>query len=168
MTAFGQLTENLRQIHSLYVELVELGEQKKEHIVHNRLNELTQTVARESKALKRLGDMEKERVQAMAALQQELGLKPDPGLTLDDTLKMIMKSADKQQLMELRDAIAAEAKKLQSLNETNQLLVKQGLDFVSLSLDLLTTGPEDDMLYQAPAQQTASSAHRKRLFDTKA
>jgi hypothetical protein len=61
------------------------------------------------------------------------------------------------------------ADQLKSINETNQLLIQQALDFVSYTLDLFTGSPEDDVVYQAPVQHPASaSSGRKRFFDTRA
>ncbi len=169
MAATELLIENLRQTRIQYAELVEIGGSKKECIVQNRLNELSQLVTKETKCLKRLAELEQERLQAVAACQSELGLAANPAMPLDNLTRAVVKSEDKKRLREMLDSVAAEASALKALNETNQALVKQALDFVNLSLDLLTAGPEDDMVYQAPARHHASaSVQRKRMFDTKA
>jgi flagellar biosynthesis/type III secretory pathway chaperone len=168
VTFFQQLMDNLRLVQSLYAELSTIGESKKDHIVHNRLNELSQTLAAESKLLKRLAELEQERASLIAGYQQELGVKPEAEATLDDLVRMTVKMQDKREFEAVRDALSAEIRKLRSLNETNQLLVKQALDFVDYTLDLFTAGPENDMVYQAPAQQSASVNRRKGIFDTRA
>lgn len=168
MTAFQQLIDNLRLVQSLYAELSELGERKKEHIVHSQLNELSQTLANETKVLKRLAGLEKDRAELIAGYQQELGVKPNVDASLDDLVRMTVKLQDKREFEAVRDAMAAEIRNLRSLNDTNHLLVKQALDFVDYTLDLFTAGPENDMVYQAPAQHPASANQRRGIFDTRA
>lgn len=169
MAALEKLIENLRQIQQMYAELVDIGEQKKDAIVQNRLNDMSQLVARESKLLKQLAALEQERIHAVSAYQTELGISPNAGSSLAALIRMTVKSEDKQRLDQYRKAILQLADNLKKINETNQMLVRHALDFVGYTLDLLSGGPENDVVYQAPAQQPLTGyAGRRRFFDTKA
>lgn len=168
MTAFQQLIENLEQCRVQYAELVALGEQKKEHIVNNELDALTDLLPKENRVLKQLTGLEQERAQLFAAYQQERGMEANAAASLDDLIRLTVKSADKRRLEDARQSLAAVVQSLRTLNETNQLLVSQSLDFVNYTLDLFTVGPEDDMVYQAPAQNTATVQQRRGIFDTRA
>ncbi len=169
MTAFQQLMDNLKQSQTLYAELIELGGAKKDHIVHNRLNELSQALTKENRALKQLAVLEQERAQAIASYQQEMGIHSSHAATFDDLMRMTVKASDKRQFEEIRESLSADIQTLRALNDTNHLLVKQALDFVNYTLDLFTAGPEDDMVYQAPAHNAAgSSGQRRGIFDTRA
>jgi len=173
MAALERLTQTLDQIRQLYAELADIGERKKEAIVHNRLNDLSQLVSRETKLLKRLASLEQERLQAVAAYQAENGLNPNYGSNLSALIRMTAKLEDKRKLEACRSEILTWAEKLRTINETNQTLVRHALDFVGFTLDLLTGGPEEDVTYQVPVQQPVqppvhASSGRTRLFDTKA
>lgn len=161
--------DNLKQSQALYAELIELGGAKKDYIVHNQLNELSQALTKENRALKQLAVLELERTQIIVAYQQELGVTPNQAATFDDLMRVTVKASEKRQFEEIRGSLTADIEKLRTMNDTNHLLVKQALDFVNYTLDLFTARPEDDMVYQAPAQQAAgSSAQRRGIFDTRA
>lgn len=168
VTAFQQLIDNLEQCRVQYAELVALGEQKKDRIINNEIEALTELLSKENRVLNRLAEFERACTQQIAAYQQELGLQPLAAATLDDLIRMTVKEADKRRLEDARRSLAEVTQSLRTLNETNQLLVRQSLDFINYSLDLFTVGPEDDMVYQAPAQHNATVQQRRGMFDTRA
>jgi|HigsolmetaGSP12D_1036236.scaffolds.fasta_scaffold00259_3 flagellar biosynthesis/type III secretory pathway chaperone len=163
------LAESLEMTHSHYSALIELGLQKKEHILHHRLNELASVISKETKLLKQIDACEQIRNKAVLELQKEFGLSAASPLTLAEICKHLSRSADKQMIEDWMKRLSEKAKELKSLNELNQSLVQQDLDFVNLSLDLLTGVPEK-AVYQAPSPfaQTAPTHGFNRNFDLKA
>jgi hypothetical protein len=164
---FQPLMDSLQQMHSLYAKLIELGLQKKDQFIQNQLSELTQTLAQESKIIKSITTAEHARLQALFAYQKETGLKEDPNMRLEDVAKSCGSLANKQAIQNIAVELAGQVNTLKSLNETNQLLVHHALDIVNHTLDLLVGSPEDEMVYQNPAQN-ASQSKRNSYFDTRA
>jgi flagellar biosynthesis/type III secretory pathway chaperone len=162
-----QLNDSLRQTHQLYSELVELGLEKKDQVIHNRLNDLTQTLTKESKVLKRLADADEARVQAVLAFQREIGLPASPAMPLSELPRHVAKASDKATVEQLLKQISDKARELKRINDLNQSLIEHALDFVEYSLELLVGLPEE-VVYQAPAQQTPAMKRSIGMFDTKA
>jgi len=164
---FQPLMDILQQMHSLYAKLIELGQQKKDQVIRNQLNELAQTLTQESKLIRTIASMEDARIQALAAFQREAGLKEDPNMRLEDTAKYCTSLANKQALQNIMAELSTQTMSLKALNESNQLLVHHALEIVNHTLDLLVGSPEDEMTYQNPAQ-SSSYSKRNSYFDTRA
>lgn len=165
--SFQPLIDSLQQMSTLYAKLIELSERKKEQVIGNQLNELTQTLTQESKVIKSLVVADQDRMQALCAFQQETGIKKDPNMRMSDLAKHCTLLVHKQALQSVGPELAERVRILQRLNESNQLLVHQALDIVNHSLDLLVGSPEDEMVYQNPGHG-ASQAKRNSFFDTRA
>ncbi len=164
---YQPLMDVLQQMHSLYGRLIELGESKKEQLVQNRLTELTQTLTHESKVVKALQDAEIARIQALRSFQKSVGLRDDPGMRLQEAVKLCTGYTEKQAMQKTLDEIERQVLKLKELNETNQMLVRHSLDIVNFSLDLLVGSPEEEMVYQKPNAGN-SQTKRNAYLDTRA
>ena len=164
---YQPLMDSLQQMNALYVNLIELGERKKEQIIGNQLNELTQTLSQESKVLKSLASADQTRRQALIAFQREEGVKEDANMRLDDVVKHCTVLVHKQALQAIAAELSEQVRTVRRLNEGNQLLVRQALDIVNHSLDLLVGSPEDEMVYQNPGHN-ATQSKRNSYFDTRA
>ena len=165
--AARELIESLRLMLQLYRQLLDLGKQKKDQVIGNRLNDLTDTLAKETRILKQLTEAEKARVQAVLTFQRSLGLKENPQAKLADLAEMIVGRSEKREALELLDEIGRVAAELRELNERNQALVRQALEMVEFTLDLLAGPPEEEAVYQAPTQKPAEPKRISR-FDAKA
>jgi len=161
-----ELQESLQLTHELYEALIDLAKQKKDCIVQNQLNELTLVMAKESRLLKKMSEAEHARTQAILALQRALGISRGEPLTLTEVARMVTSPEDKTAIEGWIDRLLEQAAKLRELNDLNQALTRQALDFVELSLDLLTGVPEQ-AVYQAPSQTPAPTS-RNGLYDFKA
>ncbi|MFC4599669.1 flagellar protein FlgN [Cohnella hongkongensis] len=165
--AFQPFMDSLQQMSALYARLIELGLRKKEQVIGNQINELTQTLSQESKVVKSLASADEARRQALVAFQQSAGLRGDPYMRLDGVVRLCTTLADKQALQTMASELSERVRTLQELNESNQQLVRQALDIVNHSLDLLVGSPEDEMVYQNPGHG-APQAKRNSYFDTRA
>ena len=165
--AARELIESLRFLLQLYRQLIDLGMQKKEQVIANRLNDLTDTLAKESRVLKQLAEAETARVRAVAAFQRSLGLKEDPEAKLHDLANLILNRTEKSETLQLLEDIGQAAAELKELNERNQALVRQALEMVEFTLDLLAGPPVEEPVYQAPARKPAEPKRVSR-FDAKA
>ncbi len=162
--AVQKLLESLRLLLRLYRELIDLGWKKKDQVIGNRLNDLTETLAKESRVLKQLAEAETARVQAVLAFQRELGLQENPEAKLAELAEWMTDPAGKTELLHLMDDIGRAAGELRELNERNQKLVRQALGMVEAQLDLFAGVPEEEAVYRAPTRG-AAEPKRSGLFD---
>ncbi|CAH1193016.1 hypothetical protein PAECIP111893_00369 [Paenibacillus plantiphilus] len=165
--SFRQLMETLEQLHSLYIELYELGLMKKEQVVKNQINDLTATIAKESKVLKQISENETVRRQTLIELQREMGVRPKLYITLTEISKMLFSVDDKQELGQIQSKLSETVAALKPLNELNQHLIQQSVALLEFSLDLLVGSPTEEVTYQNPALHNGKQ-NRNGLFDTRA
>lgn len=165
--AFRQLIEKIEEMQQYYNSLYELGLQKKEQIIQNRLNDLTATVNKESKLLKQIAQAEKERQVLLIRFQTERGLRPIPNVTLTEVGRMLFHAEEKQELAAAQRRLADTIASLKPLNELNQQLIQQSLAIVEYSLDLLVGPEEEEVVYKHPGA-SHHAQKRNHLFDTKA
>jgi len=163
---FCKLAETLETLHQEYISLYDLGLQKKEQLIHNRLLELTATLNAESKLLKRIEQLEKERRILTNQFQESKGLRPIPNVTFTELGRMLIRAEEKLQLADVQHRLSGTLEQLKQLNDVNQQLISQSLMFVGYSLDLLA-GPVEEVVYQHPAAPQFGQK-RNTYFDTKA
>ncbi|MBW7474996.1 flagellar protein FlgN [Paenibacillus oenotherae] len=165
--SFRQLMETLEQLHLLYTELYELGLVKKDQVVKNQINDLTATIAKESKVLKQISENETVRRQTLIELQREMGVRPKLYITLTEISRMLFSVEDKQELGGIQGKLTEIVAALKPLNELNQHLIQQSVALLEFSLDLLVGSPTEEVTYQNPAMHNGKQ-NRNGLFDTRA
>lgn len=161
------LLQTMAELNDVHNTLLDLAEQKKHVLIQNDVEQLTQIVNKENKLLKRIGELDQQRLEATGAFLMEKGFKPNPRVTVSDLTKIIFNMDEKKHLMDAQKQLMASIRKLRELNQLNQQLIEHSLAFVNYSLDLIVGAPEDEVLYHRPEQQPYGSK-RPGLFDTRA
>jgi flagellar biosynthesis/type III secretory pathway chaperone len=157
----------LEQLNVLHLDLLDMGQRKKDILVHNQVKELAICLNQESKLLKQVAETETEWRQAITAFLLDAGLKPDPSFTVTDIMKLVYKAEDRQALSEAHQALMGTIAKLKDSNALNQELIEQSLAFINHSMDLYMGDPGQDATYQNPAQTIANNSTKRRMFDTR-
>lgn len=164
--AIQELVTTLQELGAIHQELLELAEQKKDVIVQNLVDQLNSIVNKEAKLLRRVGELEEQRVLHTNRFLAGKGYRPDPGITLTDLVRIVFKSEERRALLDAQRELTATLEALREANQLNQELIKNSLMFIDYSLNLMV-GAEDEATYQNPLQQQ-SGYKRASQFDTRA
>jgi flagellar biosynthesis/type III secretory pathway chaperone len=164
---FQALLQTMTALNEIHSTLLELAEQKKQVLIHNQVEQLTQIVSAESRLLKRIGELDEERIRVIGEFMMDKGYKPNPKVTVSDLTKIIFNPEEKKQLLDQQRNLMGTIRKLREINQLNQQLIEHSLHFIDYSLDLLVGPPEDEAVYQNPQLQQRGMK-RQGLFDTKA
>ncbi|MDQ1911276.1 flagellar protein FlgN [Paenibacillus sp. GD4] len=164
--SFQALLEIMSALNEIHNTLLELAEQKKHVLIHNQVEQLTQIVTKENKLLKQIGELDQQRVEVIGQFLMEKGYKPNPRVTVGDLTKIIFNADEKKQLTDTQKQLMGTIRKLRELNQFNQELIQQSLNYINYSLDIIVGPPEDDVIYHNPQQQ-GYGMKRQGLFDTK-
>lgn len=164
MTAFRELIETLESMLQLYKALNGIALSKKDQLIQSRIDELTASVAQESRLIKQIAELEPIARSAAVKLQRELGLRPKLKITLTELGKMVFHSNDKLQLARLQEELAAVTDQLRNSNEFNQRLLRQSMEYVDFSLDVMYGAPDEEVTYKKPTLQPQGQK-RSGLFD---
>ncbi|OXM86366.1 flagellar protein FlgN [Paenibacillus rigui] len=165
--AFQALTQTMTALTDVHMTLLELAEQKKQVLIRNDVEQLMQIVSKENKLVKQIGELDLQRIEAIGQFMIEKGYKPNPKVTVSDLTKIIFNVDDKKTLVGLQRQLLAAIRKLKEVNQVNQQLIMQSLQFIEYSIDIIAGPPEDEVVYQHP-QHASYGAKRSGLFDTRA
>lgn len=161
------LLDILRQLVDAHRELIAIGEQKKEAIIHNQIDQVSEQVNRETRIIRQMAELEKQRLEATMNFLISRGYSPNPQVTLSNLIQLVFKAADKQALYDVRDQLIEATGKLKQIQQVNQDLLTQSLEYIEFSLNMITGYGEEDATYSHPSQRPNQS-QRPGFFDTRA
>lgn len=164
VTAFNDVLEKL---NSVYRDMLELAELKRQAIIDNDVDSIIQLMTRENKGVKAIEQLEIQRQEMVNVFLQSRGIKSQLQLTMTELVRLVFDQDEKARLLQIQTRLSETLNDLKEKNNLNQQLMKQSLDFIDLSLDLLTGKPAQDMTYQPPTKRS-SGAGSPGIFDTRA
>lgn len=164
MEAILNILDQLIEVHRT---LLELSEQKKRAIIGDQVDQLMQLTQKETKLVKRIEELETERMRAIEAFMRSKNMYLTSAITISQLTRFVVILEDKQALMDRQHWLLALIEELKRANDLNRQLIQQSLAFINCSLDLLVGCDESDAVYRNPSQSVPSAA-RSTLFDTKA
>ncbi|UJF33230.1 flagellar protein FlgN [Paenibacillus hexagrammi] len=157
----------MREQIDLHDSLLTLGHQKKAVLINNEVALLNQIVLKESKLIKQIEALEKQRMMEISSFLLSRGFNPNPKITITDLIRVVFKAEDKVKLQEHQRELFGKIQELQKVNELNQQMIRQSLSFIDYSLNVLVGDQGDELLYSNPMHQQ-SQLKRNGYFDTKA
>lgn len=165
--AIQQLIHTLNELDEAHRRMLEFGHSKKDAIMNNQIEVLVQVMNQESKIMKQIAALEEERVAACRLFLHEKGIRSQLELTITELTRLVFDPHEKSQLLEAQARLSSTLQQLKDLNDLNQTLAEQSLNFIDYSLDLLGGRSDQEATYQHPATKSGGS-HRPGLFDTRA
>lgn len=161
-----EVIELLRGMTELHIQLADIGRRKSDAIVRNEVETVSACMNQESRLTSRVNEMEMARQKAIGGFLSRLGMIPTPAFTMTQLIQLAYKAEEKQALREAQRAMSGALEDLRIVNELNQHLVKQSLEFIQLSLDVYAGPVAEEATYHHPIQ--GHGFKRQGLFDTKA
>lgn len=157
------LVTKLEEITDIHHHLLHYADKKQNAIIERNIDELNNLVQEESQLVKRVNQLENERIQLVkdiAGVQQDQSFRimiseiPDVKMR-ESILKQI---TTLQQLME----------ELQVRNNINEQLLKDALSFVQQMINQVTKSKNNQYNYQSPGSQQPTETGGRGFFDTRA
>lgn len=155
------LIQQLEKLLGLNQQLYKLAQTKTEALKTEDLTVLQETLKQEQSYVQAIKQVENERISLAAAY-----LNRNDELTLSACIEK-SEGEDKETFTSLYLSLTDVMEKLKGINQLNQQLTLQALQFVSLSMDMLMP-KEQSPAYQPPGGKTTSEPKRRSLFDSKA
>ncbi|QHA93904.1 flagellar protein FlgN [Bacillus sp. N1-1] len=152
-----ELLEVMGEMILLHDKLIVLSEEKQEALVERDVKRLTEVINKEKELLQKLRVSEEKRQQITEKLAGR-----------DQTLKQVLGllSPPVKRMVENRAAdLKEKAEKLQSMNDVNEDLLRDGMAFVHHMIGHLTTSNQS-ITYGRPNQKPMQTP--RGYFDTKA
>jgi hypothetical protein len=165
MSAENRLLTVLEKIVKLQKSLHQIALKKTDILKADDIEALGQLMKDELKHIKAIEMVNGEREQIQRQLANEL-LLPPTNITISQLLKSSMLK-DKESLRKLQVKLVEQTQSLKEINEFNQQLLQQSLNFVNLNLDLVL-GQQESGNYTDNSSNEEEESTSRSLFDSKA
>jgi hypothetical protein len=165
MSAENRLLTVLEKIVKLQKSLHQIALKKTDILKADDIEALGQLMKDELKHIKAIEMVNGEREQIQRQLENEL-LLPPTNITISQLLKSSMLK-DKESLRKLQVKLVEQTQSLKEINEFNQQLLQQSLNFVNLNLDLVL-GQQESGNYTDNSSNEEEESTSRSLFDSKA
>jgi flagellar biosynthesis/type III secretory pathway chaperone len=160
-----QLIELLEKHVKLHKGLLDLANKKTEVLKKGDMEVLSKMMKEEQKYIAAIKQIEKERILVVEKIISALGhTQTEPTLTACIEL---VEEPERSALERLRDNLVAVVTELKNINELNQQLLHQSLQFVNMTLDMIMPQPKE-VNYRKPNIAPSSYEGSNSLFDSKA
>ena len=151
-----ELIDVLEKEETQYQGLIELGGQKREAIIKADIQTLEQITAREGDVASTLQNIAKKRTRVLNDMATVLGKEPKE-VTITKLIGYLENQPqERQKLSEMKERLLTTGGKMRTINEQNEVLLKQALEMVEFDLTLLKS------MRQAP--ETAN--YNRRAYNT--
>lgn len=169
MESITNLGEIMGDLIGQHHQLIELGKRKKSVLIAGDVNGLNQIVEEESKMIKRIMQLESERQKTISSILIQNGMQ-EKEISMSELFEIVGSTQEKEMLQSVQKELIDVLTELQEVNQLNQQLIKQSLDFVNYSIESMVGSDENPFTYGKPTEQTdrgnGSAKVRSRIFDT--
>lgn len=159
-----RIIEILAKEHLYYKDLLDLSNKKKSVVIEGKVSELDKIVRVEQNMIFDLGQLEKIREQELQKLCSMLQLEGKANVA--ELLKHLPAHLT-DKLKTLQQELSATITDLQNANNVNGELIKQSLDYIEYSVNMITSVGPASSLYEGVKGVSKGTENKKRLFDTK-
>jgi flagellar biosynthesis/type III secretory pathway chaperone len=162
----NELTKALKKESGIYRDLLDIAKKKTNIIVEGKVQELETVTRLEQQLVGRTAGIEESREETAGKIAEELGLSSE-----EITLTMLSEHLEDEQAQELEKQRTQITDILSELKKTNQLnarLIKNSLDYIDFSINLLTdSGAGDDAGSYGSTGEVRRKKSERNFFDAK-
>jgi hypothetical protein len=160
--------QHLNILIQLHEQMLELAQQKRTVLIEDQVDELTRITNAERRLVKQIEDSEQALFAAARAFLQEKGVRAAARPAMTELIRYVFHAGERSELMAARAKLTRLLDQLKEINELNQQLIRQSLDFIRYSIDLMSGSPDDNLVYQRPEEKTAGNYPGRNYFDARA
>ena len=158
-----KLIDVLNKELAIYKDILKISRNKSDIIVKGRVSDLESITKLEQTMIFQLGRLEGERERLVEELAGGMGIKADE-ITLSG-LEEVLPEEQKEKLSRCRKQFSNTIKNLRDANALNSRLIKNSLDYIDFSINLLTYAGAAGNNYENSGQ--SKDGDRKNFFDMK-
>ncbi len=158
-----KLKDILDREASIYEAILKLSRDKTDVIVNGKVTELEGITRVEQSMIIQLGKLEEEREKLVDEISVQLGRKADD-ITISE-LEKVLPEEQAKELKDCQDKMTDIFNDLRHANEMNSKLIKNSLDYIDFSVNILTNAGSSGDIYEKSGRSNDSK--KKNFFDMK-
>lgn len=158
-----ELTDILNKENDIYETFLKLSNSKTDLITNGNVSELESIVKIEQSLIIKIAKLEDQREKIVESLSSVLGRKPE-----EVTISELSSCLGEKEAMELKacqEKILKSINGLKTNNELNSKLIKNSLEYIDFSINMMTTVGTVTNSYGSSGN--ADEAKKRNLFDVK-
>lgn len=159
-----KLIEVLNKETDIYDDILKLSKNKTNVVVEGKVTELENIVKLEQTLVLKMGQLEGIREELIGKISAQLAIEPSK-ITLSELAKLL-KADEAEGLKKVHTRLSGMLNELKTTNQLNTKLIKNSLDYIDFSLNLMTsTNVLTANNYSNSG--TVGTAGKRSLFDVK-
>lgn len=159
----NELLDVLEQENRIYESFLKISKSKTNIIVEGKVSELENIVKLEQSLVLQVGRLETVREGLVEKLSAQLNIKPSE-ITVSELIKHVNKQSAGR-LKVYQEKLSTVIGELKNSNDLNSKLIKNSLDFINFSINLVTEVGAANNNYGSSGQ--AGGSKKRNLFDVK-
>jgi flagellar biosynthesis/type III secretory pathway chaperone len=163
MELVEKLTDILTKENDIYETLFKISNNKTDLIVSGKVNELENIVKIEQSLVLKIAKLEDQREKIVEAMSATLGKKPE-SITVSELVEHLGQE-NSVELKACQDKMLKNIKNLKNNNELNSKLIKNSLEYIDFSINMMTSIGTVTNSYGSSG--SADEAKKRSLFDVK-
>lgn len=159
----NELINVLEQENSIYEDILKISKNKTNIIVEGKVKELENIVKLEQTLVLQMAKLENIRESLVEKLSGEMKLKPEE-ITITGLVKYLQ-DGEAGKLKAVQSKIGSTLSELKESNELNSKLIKNSLDYINFSVNILSDASSGSNNYGNNGQ--VGDSKKKTFFDVK-
>lgn len=159
-----ELIDILEKQRELYKKLLEIAKAKQPVLVKGNLAKLEEFIKQEEQIVVQVGKLEEQRSRVHQALANHFHF-PEPEITLSEIAAKVSAELSNK-LSQVGDGLKDILNELKDVNNLNSVLIKQSLDYIEFTVNLITSMGETPSYPEKPGEPKREQS-RARIFDQK-
>ena len=164
MKGISKLIEILKDENKIYQDILTLTNAKTEMIAQENMSEISNIAKQEEEYIKEAKLIEYKREDQITAIEKSLDI--DKISDISSLLNYVDDDNIKKQLIETQRQFTNTLNELKRVNKMNNTLIQDALEYIALSVNLMT-GATTDGKYGRNTAETEVQTHHKNMFDFK-
>ncbi|MCX7746381.1 MAG: flagellar protein FlgN [Clostridia bacterium] len=162
-TMIHELIQILSNESKIYEDILNISKNKTSIIVEGKVNELEKIVKLEQSLVLQIAKLESQRETLIYKISKAMGVKPGE-LTISELIKKVGREYA-EKLKFTQETLAKTIKEIGTNNEVNSKLIKNSLEYINFSLNIVANVGNSDNNYGVDAEK--NSGKTKNFFDLK-
>lgn len=161
--SIDQLKEVLIKENEMYKKVLKIAELKTNAIISGDIETLENITKQEQEYIMTMETFEKLRRSIFVNIAKKLNIDETSGVS---ELILFLEEDIGKEIDDLRDKLLETVDELKNINEKNEKLLRQNLEYINFNLEMLTTSPDEGNRY---SNKAAEDKKRKPInfFDMK-
>ncbi|MCF3943440.1 flagellar protein FlgN [Oceanobacillus alkalisoli] len=161
----NELRLALTELTNLHRELLDISVEKTEWIKAGNIDNLQQTLVNERQLVRKIEKVEKIRTRLVNNWVEAEGM-TEPNPTITFILEQMINETDKRELEEVAIGLTKVITELKAQEKLNLALINQSMQFVHMSLDLMS--PSLKNMNYSNTDKPSTEQPNRSIFDSKA